>query len=153
MRSLLLPLIAAAACGGPARAYPRWSLDSGTHLDHGCLDADAFVRTSGKTGVGVTVALRSHATCAVTIARAELVVDDLRVAAELPPVQTLPGRSLIYAWLPFPFDNNGAWNDGKRRGQFELEVIVGDGARATWIIPAHHAFASGRYEPGPGAVR
>ena len=154
MRSSLVlviaAVIAAAACGGPVRAYPRWSFDSGTQLDRGCLAAEAFVRVSGKTGVGVTVALRSRATCAVRIARAELVVGDLRVPAELPPAQTLPGRSLAYAWLPFAFDNNAAWNDGKVRGQLELDVELGDGERATWIIPAHHGFEAGRFEPGRG---
>ena len=135
------------------RAYPRWMLDRDTTLDHACLAAEAFVRVSGKTGVGMTVALKSHGTCAVRVVRAELVLDGQRVPAEVPPVPPLPGRSLAYLWLPFPFDNNAAWNDGRRRGQFELELAIGDAPPVTWIIPAHHDFVAGRWEPGTGSVR
>lgn len=145
--SVLVFGAAVAACGGPIRAYPRWSLERDTMIDRGCVQAEAFVRMSGKTGVGMTVALRSHETCAVRFARAELVVDGARFPAELPAAQTLPGRSLVYAWLPFAFDNDAAWNDGKRRGQFELEVIAND-VSSTWIIPAHHDFVAGRWEGG-----
>lgn len=146
MRTAWLLLLAATACGGPIRAYPRWTLDGDTHFAHGCLDADAYVRVSGKTGVGVTVALRSHATCAVRITRAELVIDQQRVPAELPPPPALPGRTLAYVWLPFAFDNNAAWNDDHRAGRFELDVAIGDAAPVTWTIPAHHAFVAGRWD-------
>lgn len=141
-------LFVVAACGGPYRAYPRWTLDSGTHFTHDCLDADAFVRASGKAGVGMTVALRSHATCPVRVVRAELIVDDLRVPATLPPMPPLPGRSLAYLWLPFEFDNNAAWNERKRDGRFELDVAIGDAPPVTWTIPAHHAFEHGRWSDG-----
>ena len=45
-----------AACfpGHVERAYPRWTLAGGRDLRAGCAIADAFVRTSGKEGIGVT---------------------------------------------------------------------------------------------------
>jgi hypothetical protein len=137
--------LAIAACGGPMRAYPRWILDDEASLVADCLHADALMRVSGKTGVGLTLAMRSTATCRVLITRAELILDDDRAAATLPPAQTLPDRSLSYAWLPFAFDNNAAWNRGSRRGRFEIDVVVGDAPPRTWVIPAHHAFVDGRY--------
>lgn len=143
----LVPLLLVlAGCGGAYRNYPRWTLDDGATTATGCVDATAFVRVSGKTGVGLTVQLRSHGDCAVRIARAELVLGKHRHAAELPPPQTLPGRSLVYVWLPFAFDNNRAWNDGKRRGQFELVLEANGVAGAPWIIPATHQFVGGRWK-------
>lgn len=149
MRALLVLLaVAVAACGGARRNYPRWTLAAGaTPHRADCVDARAFVRVSGKTGIGVTLALRSHGTCAVRVARAELVVGTRRFPAALPPAQTLPGRSLVYLWLPFPFDNNALWNDGLRRGQLELVLETGGVARAPWILPAEHAWVGGRWTP------
>ncbi|MEZ4403065.1 MAG: hypothetical protein R3B06_23785 [Kofleriaceae bacterium] len=148
MRALMLVIVAVVAgCGGPSRAYPRWSFDERATGTAGCVDGEALVRVSGKAGVGVTLALRSHRTCAVQVTRAELVLDGQRVSAELPPAQTLPGRSLVYLWLPFPFDNDAAWNAGRRRGRFEFELVV-DGAPATrWTVAAHHDFVDGRWAP------
>ncbi len=153
MRVVVTSLLALAACGGPIRAYPRWILGDGSRFAADCLEAEAFVRTSGKTGVGVTVALRSRATCAVRITRAELIFDDGRAAAELPPAEELPGRSLAYAWLPFAFDNNAAWNRGVHHGRFELDVAIGDAPPRTWVIAAEHRFVDGRWQPGTGRLR
>lgn len=146
MRVAFFALLAA-ACGGPVRDYPRWTFDAPPRLSADCLEAEAFVRTSGKTGVGLTVALRSHRTCPVRITRAELVLARERVAAELPEAQTLPGRSLTYAWLPFAFDNNAAWNRDDRTGRFEVDVAIGDAAPTTWTFAANHRFVDGRFQP------
>jgi hypothetical protein len=143
----LLFAIAVAGCGGAYRDYPRWTLADATPRRVDCVEAQAFVRVSGKTGVGVTLALRSRGDCVVRIARAELVVGDTRFPAELPAAQTLPGRSLVYLWLPFPFDNEALWNDGRRRGQFELALDVNGVTGAPWIIPATHDFVGGRWKP------
>lgn len=136
-----------AGCGGAYRDYPRWTIasDGGNRTD--CVEAHAFVRVSGKTGVGMTVQLRTYGDCAVRVARAELVIGTQRHAADRPALQTLPGRSLVYVWLPFPFDNNQAWNDGARTGQFELQLEANGHTGETWIIPATHAFVSGRWKP------
>jgi hypothetical protein len=149
VRVIVLLLGALAACGGAYRDYPRWRLTAPAPARTDCVEAQAFVRVSGKTGVGVSVQLRSFGDCAVRIARAELVLGDRRYPAELPPPQTLPGRSLVYVWLPFAFDNNAAWNDGRRSGRFELQLEANGHTGETWIIPATHGFADGRWKPVP----
>lgn len=141
-------LLAPAGCGGAYRDYPRWRLTGGTEYANDCVEATGFVRVSGKTGVGMSVQLRSRRDCAVQVTRAELVLGDRRYPAELPPAQTLPGRSLIYLWLPFAFDNNAAWNDGRRRGQFELELTA-NGQPLAWTLPAVHEYVNGRWKPAP----
>jgi hypothetical protein len=120
---------------------PRWRFTAPAAWQHGCAVARAFVRKSGKAGVGVTVELRSRADCAIAIARAELVLaSGRRVAAGIREVPPMRGRSLVYTWLAFPFDNNRAWNDGDVDGTFELALVL-DGAPApVWRLPAHHAF-------------
>lgn len=134
-----------AGCGGAYRNYPRWTIDEGTTTRTDCVEAQAFVRVSGKTGVGVAVQLKSHGDCAVRVTRAELVIGAQRHAAEVPQVTTLAGRSLVYVWLPFAFDNNRAWNDGLRSGQFELQLEANGHAGAPWIIPTNHEFVGGRW--------
>jgi hypothetical protein len=109
----------------------------------------AYVRKSGKAGVGMTVELRSRTDCAVAIARAELVLaNGTRVAAGIRDIAPLVGRSLAYTWLAFPFDNNRAWNDGDVDGTFELDLVLNGEPAPTWRMPAHHDFdADGRCAP------
>jgi len=119
---------------------PRWRLSAPTTFDHGCAWGKAFVRKSGKAGVGMTVELRSRTDCDVAIARAELVLaSGERVSAGFMPVPTLVGHSLIYTWLAFPFDNNAAWNRGDVDGTFELDLVTNGDRAPTWRLPAHHA--------------
>lgn len=141
--------LALAGCGGAHRDYPRWTVAAAATSQSECVLAQAWIRVSGKTGVGMTVQLRSLGDCTVRVARAELVIAGQRVAAELPAALTLPGRSQAYLWLPFAFDNNQAWNDGARRGQFELVLEANGRAGAPWVIPATHGFVSGRWKPEP----
>jgi len=118
---------------------PRWRVTAPTAYDHGCVLGRAFIRKSGKDGVGMTVELRSRTTCQVVIARAELVLaSGERVPAGIRQVAPMTGRSLLYTWLAFPFDNNRAWNRGVVDGAFELDLVL-DGAPApTWRFAAHH---------------
>jgi hypothetical protein len=153
VRALVLSIFAAtllAACGGGLREYPRWRFASGapTEMERGCVLGRSFIRMSGKTGVGVTVELRSRGDCTVRFTRAELVLDGMRGAATLPEPLTLRGRSLVYVWLPFELDMDRAWNDGKRSGAFEIDLEVAGVAAPTWRIPADHrrerAYSDGR---------
>ena len=119
---------------------PRWRITGYQNFDHGCAWAKAFVRKSGKTGVGMTVELRSRTDCAIAIARAELVLaSGERVPAGIRDVAPLAGRSLVYTWLAFPFDNNAAWNRGDVDGTFELDLVTNGDRAPTWRLPAHHA--------------
>jgi hypothetical protein len=135
------------ACGGAYREYPRWRFTEAAELEHGCTLARSFIRMSGKSGVGVTVELRSREDCTVRFARAELVLDGLRAPATLPAPLTLHGRSLVYVWVPFEFDNERAWNDGRRSGTFEIDLEVAGAAAPTWRIAADHR-REHRYKPG-----
>jgi hypothetical protein len=148
MPRLLLALAGALAAGALAgcppsryvRDYPRWIADGGRDLRVGCAIADAFVRTSGKEGVGVTVEVRSLGDCDARITSAAMVFPGgSRVAAELPDQPALRGRSLVYRWIALPFDGDRAWNDGVRSAALELEVRAG-GASRRWRIPLTQRF-------------
>ena len=120
---------------------PRWRLTQPVVFGHGCALGRAFVRKSGKAGVGMTLELRSRADCAIAIRRAQLVLaDGKRVDAGVREVPALRGRSLVYTWLAFPFDNTAAWNAGVVDGAFELDLVVAGAAAPTWRLPARHAF-------------
>jgi hypothetical protein len=126
---------------------PRWRLAApAPAFDHGCVLGRAWIRKSGKDGVGMTVELRSRpevgtGDCAVAIARAALVFPDgKRVDAGIRDVPLLRGRSLVYTWIAFPFDNNRAWNDGRDEAAFELDLVVAGAAAPTWRMKARHAF-------------
>lgn len=145
MHRAALALVALAACLPPryVRAYPRWQLVGNQHLAHGCLQADAFVRKSGKTGVGVALALRSLHDCDVRLVRAELVFPGGRRAAASADARALAplvGRSLRYQWLPVPFDNDASWDRGERAATLELELAIA-GEVIVWRMPAEHRFA------------
>jgi hypothetical protein len=147
---IVVVALALAACGGNLRAYPRWRFVDGpaAQVDAGCALGRAFVRMSGKTGVGLTVELRSRGDCLVRFARAELVLDGQRAPATLPAEVALRGRSLVYVWLPFEFDNNRAWNEGRRSGTFEIDLDAG-GTVTPWRIAADHTRPE-RFVPNSG---
>lgn len=150
MRTIHLIAITAAlvaGCGGAYRELPRWRFTQPAETERGCVLGRGFIRMSGKTGVGVTLELRSRGDCTVRVARAELVLDGKRAPATLPAPLELKGRSLVYVWLPFEFDNERAWNEGQRAGAFEIDLEVAGVATPTWRIAADHRRAH-RYVPG-----
>ena len=150
VRTLLIVLAAAAtACGGAYRDYPRWQITEGATPRTGCVLGHAFVRMSGKTGVGITLQLRSLEDCSIAFHGAVLVFDDgQRVESTLRPDSylTLRGRSQMYLWLPFVFDNNAAWNDHRRSGTFVIDLQA-NGQSTTWTMPAVHRDAQWKPEP------
>jgi hypothetical protein len=139
MTRTLLLLVALAACGDPRhpRHYPRWVIEPAAEVAwRECVGARAFVRRSGKQGLGVTLELRSRTDCAVTIARAEVTLEDgTRAAGEPPPLDGLHGRSLVYLWMPVRFDGDRAWNRGVRHGQLELTLALGGVAQPPITFP------------------
>jgi hypothetical protein len=146
----VLAIAAIVAAGGcvllrppSADARPRWRIvePASAGFDHGCALGRAWIRKSGKDGVGMSIELRSRGDCAVAIARAALVFPDgKRVDAGIREVPPMRGRSLVYTWLAFPFDNNRAWNDDRVDATFELDLVVASAAAPTWRMKARHAF-------------
>ena len=89
---------------------PRWYIQPSASLDADCLLGNAFVRKSGKQGIGLALQLRSRTDCSVSIDSVRVVFARSAVSAPAIAPMQLRGRSLVYAWLPVPFDNNAAWN-------------------------------------------
>lgn len=124
------------------RNYPAWELAKKQAL----LRVDgvrlkAWISKSGKTGAGVTLRVHNCGEQArrLGIKRAELQVEGAgdRVAARLPkPVEVKPGAT-AHLYLPFSFDNEALWNQGRRAGRLRIELEL-DNKRHSWVIPAAH---------------
>ena len=116
---------------------PRWRLVTPASYAATCVEADAWIRKTGKQGIGIALRLRSRGDCTFAIASAHLLVDDKPIGAgSLAPI-SLPGRSQLYAWLPVRFDNNALWNDDRDDATLELEVVVAGQSAPTWGIRVH----------------
>jgi hypothetical protein len=135
----------AVGCGDSTkpRRFPRWMVSPTMTQEiawRDCAGVRAFVRKSGKQGIGVAVELRSRTDCAVTVPRAELVLDDgTRAVAplEVPPMR---GRSLVYLWLPVRFDGDAAFNNGARAGTLQLDLAIAGVAQTPVTVPLVQQF-------------
>ncbi|MBX3130149.1 MAG: hypothetical protein KF718_25755 [Polyangiaceae bacterium] len=141
LRSLALVSAALACVATPRpmmrRNYPMWELEAARRVV-GCMNVAAWVSKSGKQGLGVTLELAPQGeACELAILGAEVQLrDGDRVrAAQLPGPLRLTGEGHVY--LPFEFDNERAWNDGKRHATLRLELSAG-GERARWVVPMEH---------------
>jgi len=142
-RAAVVAVGAFASLATPAPRYPRnypaWELTSGQAKVQGCADAIAWVSKSGKSGVGLTIEIRTRGPCRVRISRAVLVLaDGKEVAGQVKePADAAGGVGDRYLYLPFLFDNNEAWNRGVRQGRFDLTLVVEE--RSTrWSLDAVH---------------
>jgi hypothetical protein len=112
---------------------PRWRITTAQGVstyDGDCFIGSAFIRKSGKQGFGVTLQLKSRMDCTVAITTAKLRFPHRAITLPAIAPITLPGRSLVYAWLPVRFDGNAAWNADRNTATLELAI-----AGKTWQIP------------------
>ena len=103
-----------------------WETDT-PERDLGCAWARVHVGKSGKEGFGLVVRHEARRTCDVRVIAATADVGGERVAAaDLPYDGPLTSSEPRFMWVPFAFDNERAWNDGRRTGSAELVLRVGD---------------------------
>jgi hypothetical protein len=120
---------------------PRWRLVAAeARYEGGCALARAFVRKSGKQGFGVALQLRSRGDCSFAIRGARLQFaggPTLEIPSGVVAPVTLPGRSLLYAWLPIGFDNDAAWNADRDDATLELAVEIAGQPTTPWRLQVH----------------
>lgn len=112
------------------RSYPTWRAAGLASRVDACAEVKAWISKSGKQGVGVTVRLsgRGERACRVELTAAHFAIGERRIAvAVLPSSVIVQPASVEYFYLPFAFDNEGAWNRGERRGDLALALSY-DGA-------------------------
>ncbi len=148
-RSAVLAAAWASIATSPAPRPPfvAWQVRGVAEHRAGCARVTVWVAKSGKSGVGVGVArvdgTGEAAACRLTIERATLEVAGRRIAASVAPGSPLGVRD---AYLPFSFDNEGAWNAGEREGTLVLELSA-SGERVTVRLPLLQAWQ--RNDPAP----
>lgn len=129
-------LLLLGACGDLPRSYPRWVQTDDGIAWRGCAGVRAFVRKSGKQGIGVTLEVRARQDCPVSIAHAGVVLEDgTHAPGDAPTLDGLSGRSLVYLWMPVRFDGDRAWNDGARQGRLEIDLTIDGAAQPTIALP------------------
>jgi len=115
---------------------PRWRIAGEDRFDAGCASGRAFIRKSGKTGFGVSLQWKSRGDCRVALDGVHLrFAHGAKIVVPAIPPLELRGRSIVYAWLPVPFDNNEAWNEGLDRATLELAVAIAGAPATPWQIP------------------
>ncbi|CAN5886167.1 hypothetical protein BH11MYX3_BH11MYX3_40190 [soil metagenome] len=138
---LLLALVFVSACvvtrAPRVEERPRWSLIAPASYAASCIEGAAWIRMSGKTGIGLSLRLRSRGDCSFAIRGSRLVVGTHPIVTGSLAEIRLPGRSQLYAWLPVKFDNDALWNDDRNDATLELDVVVAGQPTATWSIPVH----------------
>lgn len=101
------------------RSYPRWQATGLASRVDACAEIKVWISKSGKQGVGATVRLtgRADRACRAEVTAARFAVAELEVAAAaLPPSVIVQPGAVEHLYLPFPFDNEAAWNRDDRRG-------------------------------------
>ena len=134
MRFVVFALLAGCVITRPPELAkrPRWTVVGADTFAGRCVDVHAAVRKSGKQGFGVALRLRSHDECTFEIKQVKLELPSRSIDIAAPERVVLAGRSQRTLWLPVPFDNNSAWNDGDNTATLELATT--DGA---WRLAMH----------------
>lgn len=136
-------LLAALASVGTSRAthgYPFWHVEDPAARARGestksvgCARVVAEVVRSGKEGIGVMVVDHSAPECRVHLTQVVL-----RFATETVHSASIsswdPQRT---TYVPLPFDNQRAWNDGVRSARLSVEIEAASGDAALergWVL-------------------
>lgn len=137
-----LPLaLLTAGCpfGEGARPYAVWTIPDHAAGPFGCAHAEAWVSTSGREGVGITVRLRAPIAntepCRVSVEATSLHVRRGAVAGDrLPPPAILKPGAEVRAYVGFRYDDDAAWREEVNGAVLEIVGQAG-AAPATIILP------------------
>lgn len=144
---ILVASFASLATSPPYRPFAAWQVQQAESRVVGCARVEVWVSKSGKEGVGVSLSVRASEGCDVRLEGATLAVADHRFPATDLPRGPLVDERPVY--VPFLFDNEALWNDGKRDGDLRLRFVV-SGEPAELVVPMKHVFThSERYTPPP----
>jgi hypothetical protein len=114
-------------CMGP-RPYCHWQITSDPSVRKvGCAEVDVWSKRSTKTGLGVIlhISVPQGSQCSVQLVTARLLLDQTLVPAPSTNRHLLLSpHDELFVYLPFVFDNNGAWNDGLNEAELSLELDV-----------------------------
>ena len=144
---ILVASFASLATSPPYRPFAAWQVQQAESRVVGCARVEVWVSKSGKEGVGISMSVRTPEGCDVRLEGATLAIADRTFAAtDLPRGALLDDRPV---YVPFLFDNEALWNDGKRDGDLRLRFVV-SGEPAELALPMKHVFThSERYTPPP----
>jgi len=142
---LVVAAIAAMATSQPPLPFTTWKLATTDLHAAGCARLDVWVSKSGKEGLGLSLTAQGPVGCPVSLERARVVVGEQSFAASGLPL-ALHADTATY--VPFFFDNEALWNEGRRTGAVELEVVAG-GERARVSVEMAHIWDDARRRGGP----
>lgn len=129
------------------RPLPIWSRQENAAFATGCANLLAWVSKSGKLGLGITLEVHTAGpTCEVRLERANLSIAGASIPSSLSlPVVVRSSPSATGAqYVPFEFDNDGAWRRGDRGAVIELILTTPTGGTARWtfalvqLLPRDH---------------
>jgi hypothetical protein len=146
---VLVAALASVATSRPmqVRNFPTWETTA-PERDLGCAWATTHVGKSGKEGFGLVLRVEARRRCDVRVVAATADIGGERVTAtELPTSGPLTSSEPVFLWIPFPFDNEQAWNDGRRTGSAELVLRIGD-REDRWPLPLNERY-DGPHERAP----
>lgn len=135
----------------PVRNYPHWEIHDVAENSAGVVEMSAWVAKSGKEGVGVMIEATNTTDTPRSVqfsnARLELLGNAGRIDTNVRG--RAPGAPIVVGpddpervYMPFRFDNEAAWNAGKRHADVVVEIRVDDQPAQRWRMRAVHAFDS-----------
>jgi hypothetical protein len=133
------------------RGYPAWIVAGPATRDVGCARVQAWISKSGKQGLGVTLrfSTEDQRPCLVQITRADVVLAGAAMATLTTVPTAVAPAPTSYLYLPFGFDNEAAWNEGKNLATLRIGLAPPDGPAITWEIPLEQRLESYHVQTPP----